>query len=188
MKPVTAGDMMVPLDEYPVIDASSTVLDAVMRLTESRRNMESRRQPFQAVLIADSNGNIVGKLGQLAILKALEPNRQVFGDPHTLEKAGVSNSIIQAALDNTRPFQREFSELCKKAAILPVHKAMHPFKQHIDIGTSINETIHKMVEWQTLSILVTEADQPVGLVRLSDLGDKVIAEMHRTAEIQSDKS
>jgi hypothetical protein len=34
-----------------------------------------------------------------------------------------------------------------------------------------------MVEWKTLSVLVTEEDRPVGLVRLSDLCDAVIQEM-----------
>jgi hypothetical protein len=180
MKSPTAGDMMIPLDEYPVVDASATVLDAVMRLSESRRSMESRRQPFQAVLVADGEGKIIGKLGQLAILKGLEPNRQIFGDERLLERAGVSHSIIRAALDNIRPFQTEFPELCKKAAALPVRLVMHPFKEHIDIGASINETIHRMVEWQTLSILVTRNNQPAGLVRLSDLCDEIIAEMHRS--------
>ena len=175
----TAGDLMVPLDQYPVIDVSATVLDAVLLLNESRRTMESGRQPFQAVLVADEKGRIVGKLGQLAILKALEPSRRLF-DQRDLNKAGVSESIVKAALDQIRAFQNEFSDMCKGAAALPVSSAMHPFKEHIDIGISIREVIHYMVEWQTLSILVTENNQPAGLVRLSDVCDAAIAEMHRS--------
>jgi CBS domain-containing protein len=185
MKTKTAGDLMVPLQEYPVIGISGTILDAVMRLEESRRNMEPGRQPFQAVLVADEHGTIVGKLGQLALLKTLEPGLQVFGDRHALEKAGVSDLILKAALDNVRGLQPEFSEMCKRAGSRPVVKAMHPFKEHIDIGASMNEVIHFMVEWQTLSILVTDEDRPVGLIRLSDLCDEVIAEMHRAANADS---
>jgi hypothetical protein len=177
----TAGDLMVTLDEYPVIDTSATVLDAVILLHESRQSMESGRQPFQAVLVADEQGHIVGKLGQLAILKSLEPSRKLFGDRHALEKAGVGEMIIKAALDQMRAFQNEFSEMCKRAAGLSVTSAMHPFTEHIDIKTPVREVVHNMVEWQTLSILVTENDRPVGLVRLSDLCDEVISEMHRTA-------
>jgi hypothetical protein len=181
MKTKTAGDLMVPLREYPVIDISGTILDAVVRLRKSRRNMEPGRQPFQAVLVADENGNIIGKLGQLALLKTLEPGLQVFGDRHTLEKAGVSDLILKAAVDNVRGLQPEFSEMCRRAGGQPIAKAMHPFKEHIDIGASMNEVIHFMVEWRTLSILVTDKDRPVGLIRLSDLCDEVIEEMHRTA-------
>ena len=180
----TAGDLMVSLDEYPIIDASASVLDAVMLLDESRRKMDSGRQPFQAVLVSDEKGRIVGKLGQLAILKSLEPSRKIF-DRRDLTKAGVSESIVKAALDQMRAFQNEFSDMCRGAADLPVSSAMHPFNEHIDIGTPVREVIHYMVEWQTLSILVTENNQPVGLVRLSDLCDEVIKEMHRSCSGRS---
>ena len=176
----TAGDLMVPLDAYPVVNASATVLDAVIRLEASRRSMGPGRQPFQAVLIADDNGFIIGKLGQLALLRALEPGLRTFGDKDTLERAGVSDTILETALDHLRAFQRGFPEMCQGAAHLPVRKVMHPVREHIDIGASIGEVIHRMVSWQTLSVLVTENDRPVGLVRLSDLCDAVIAEMRRT--------
>ena len=180
MKNKTAKDLMVPLNEYPVVDSSATVLDAVIRLDKSRRNMEPGRQPFQAVLVADENGKIIGKVGQLAILKILEPGRRVFGDLDTLDKAGVSDQIMQTAMDHLRSFQYEFSEMCKGATALPVYRVMQPIREHMDIGASIHEVIHWMVAWQTLSVLVTENDCPVGLVRLSDLSDAVIAEMLQT--------
>ena len=181
MNTKTARDLMVPLDEYPVVDSSATVLDSVVKLEQSRRNMESGRQPFQAVLVADESGRIIGKIGQLALLKSLEPNRQLFMDQDTLDKAGVSDTIIETALDHLRSFRQEFSELCRGAAALPVRKVMHPIREHINIDASVREIIHWMVTWQTISVLVTDENQPVGLVRLADLCDAVIAEMGRTA-------
>lgn len=181
MNTKTARDLMVPLDEYPVVDDSATVLEAVVKLEQSRRKMESGRQPFQAVLVTDESGSIIGKIGQLALLKALEPSRQIFVDQDTLDKAGVSDTIIETALDHLRSFQYEFSEMCQGAAALPVRKVMHPVREHIHIDASIRDVIHRMVEWQTLSVLVTEKDRPVGLVRLSDLCDAVVAEMCQAA-------
>ena len=172
---------MVPLDEYPVVDASATVLDAVIQLEESRRNMGTGRQPFQAVLIADDRGNIIGKMGQLSLLKALEPGRRISVDRDTLDKAWVGDTVIETALDHMRAFQYEFTEMCQGAASLPVHQVMHPIREHIDVGASVGEVIHRMVAWQTLSLLVTDRDRPVGLVRLSDLCDAVMAEMRRTS-------
>jgi CBS domain-containing protein len=69
--------------------------------------------------------------------------------------------------------------MCLGAAALPVRKVMHPIGEHIQIDASIRDVIDKMVAWQTLSVLVTEKDRPVGLVRLADLCDAVIAEMSR---------
>ena len=176
---------MVSLDEYPVTDDTATVLDAVIKLEECRRNMDPRRQPFQAVLVEDAGGNIVGKLGQLAILKAMDPGKQIHLDQDTLEKAGVSNAVFEMALDHFRAFQGEFSEMCEAAAAVPVSKVMHPLVEHIDIRASIQEIIHSLVEWETLSVLVTQDNRPVGLIRLSDLCDEVIEEMRRKAPERS---
>jgi hypothetical protein len=176
----TAENLMVPLDEYPVVDTSATVLDAVIRLEESRRSTETGRQPFQAVLIADDDGRIIGKLGQLTLLKTLLPGRRISIDQDTLDKAGVGDVILETALDHMRAFQGEFTDMCRGAASMPVRQVMHPIREHIDIKASIGEIIRRMVEWQTLSLLVTDSNRPVGLVRLSDLCDAVIAEMRWT--------
>ena len=177
----TAGDLMVPLDEYPVVDAEATVLEAVTKLETSRLSMEAGRQPFRAVLITDKKGNIIGKLGQLTLLRALEPNRRNIADQATLDRAWVNDTIIETALDHIRAFQHEFTEMCRGMAHLPVRRIMHPVGEHIDIGASIDQVIHRMVAWQRLSLLVTQNEKPVGLVRLSDLSDAVISEIRRSA-------
>ena len=176
----TAGDLMVPIDQYPILDSSATVIDAVIRLDESRRNSDQGRQPYQAVLIADKNGNIIGKLGQLALLRALEPRSVVVDDQNTLKKAGVSNSIMEAALSHYRVLQGELSEMCHGAAALPVRFVMIPFKEHVNVDTPIHAVIHQILAWQTLSVLVTREDRPVGLIRLSDLCDEVMKQMRQT--------
>jgi predicted transcriptional regulator len=180
MSAIKAGDIMVPLDEYPMVDSSATILDAVTRIDELRRTMEGGRNPYQAVLVTDQNGDIVGKMGQLAFLRALEPRSQIVEDQDTLDKAGVSDSVMQTALDHFSVLHRGLDEMCLGASGLPVRSVMHPFKEHIDVDASICDVIHQMVVWQTLSVLVTEQDRPVGLVRLTDLWDVVMGEMKNT--------
>ena len=114
------------------------------------------------------------------MLKALEPRSQILADRDTLDKAGVGDTILETALYHMRTFQHDFSGMCKGAAALPVTWAMNPIREHIDIRMPAGEVVHRMVAWQTLSILVTDNNRPVGLVRLSDLCDAVIAEMCRT--------
>ncbi|UCC43920.1 MAG: CBS domain-containing protein [Candidatus Zixiibacteriota bacterium] len=176
-----ARDLMVPIDQYPIVDSSATVLDAVIRLDKSRRSLEPGRQPYQAVLVADKEGKIVGKLGQLALLRSLEPRSLVVDDQNTLKKAGVSNSIMEAALSHYRVLQQELSEMCLGAAAMPVRSVMLPFREHVDVEAPVREVIHQMLVWQTLSVLVTQEDRPVGLIRLSDLCDEVMKQMRQTA-------
>ncbi len=187
MNAKVARDLMVPLEEYPLVDSSATLLDAVVRLDESRRAMDPARQPYQAVLVADETGAIVGKLGQLALLRALEPKSHVVDDLGMLDRAGVSDSVMDKVLDHYRIFQQDLSDMCLSAAALPIRNVMHPFNEHIDEGTPISSVIHHMVLWQTMSILVTRDDKPVGLVRLSDLCDAVMNQMRQVgAETDSE--
>ncbi len=49
----------------------------------------------------------------------------------------------------------------------------NPAKMKIDENATINEAIHKMVMWQTLSIIVSRGEKVVGILRLSDLFDHI---------------
>jgi len=177
MKAMKARDLMVPLEKYPKVDSSASVLDAVIKLDESRRNTEVGKQPYQAVLVTDKHGRIRGKLGQLAILKAMEPTSRVSRDHDALERAGVSDAIMETALEHYRTLQTDLSERCALAAQASVGSVMAPFEEHLDLNTPICEVVHKMLQWQTLSILVTRHDRPIGLVRLSDICDELMKQM-----------
>ncbi|MBD3257151.1 CBS domain-containing protein [candidate division GN15 bacterium] len=174
-------DIMVPLDKYPVVDSSATVLEAVIRWDDARQNADTGRQPYQAVLVTDQDGKIIGKLGQYALLKALELRGQFVDDRDTLERAGVSDAVMETAFGHLRSLQHELSTMCLGATSLPVTSAMHPVEEQIDVDASLCDAIHDLVKRQTLSLLVTEDDQPVGLIRLSDVCDEVMQEMRRNA-------
>jgi len=176
-----AADLMVPIGQYPIVDSSATVLDAVIRLDESRCNSDQGRQPYQAVLVADENGMIIGKLGQLALLRALEPRSHVADDHDALKRAGVGDALMETALDHFRSLHPGLPEICLGAAALPVRSVMLPFKEHIDVDAPICDVIHQMLVSQTLSVLITQEGAPVGLVRLSDLCDEVVSQMRQTA-------
>lgn len=179
-----AGDLMVSLSDYPIVASSATIFDAVVRLDDSRRNTKIGKQPYQAVLVADKSGQVIGKVGQFALLKGLEPRSRVSVDKEALARAGVSDEIMATALGHYRSFQVDLSEMCVGAFERPVSSIMTPFAEHIDIDTAICEVVHKMLEWQTLSILVTERDRPVGLIRLSDLCDEVMRQMRQAGTNQ----
>jgi len=167
-------DLMVPLSEYPKVKTDASLLNAVKVLHEARKKSPSGRQPFQAVLVVDDNDQVIGKIGQSAILKALEPESQVSVDLDTLNKAGVSSKDMNRAMEHYRILQQDLLDLCASAGSIRVQHIMHPVTEHIDEETSVCEAIHKITFWQTISILVTRNSVPVGLIRLSDMCDEAI--------------
>jgi len=173
----TVKDLMVPLDEYPAVGDQATVLEALEALDRAQQNLPSGRQPYRAVLVVDRNDKIVGKLGQMAFLNALEPKYNVLGDVGRLAQAGVSDEFISSMMEHYRFFQDSLNDLCRRAATLKVKDVMHSVTESIDEHASLGEAIHKIVIGQMLSILVTRGDDVVGLLRLADLFETVAGQM-----------
>lgn len=166
-------DLMVPLDHYGLVSQDDTLLDAVLKLEEAQKKRDRRRQPFRAVLVVDDKGKVIGKLGQLAFLKALEPQRNVLGDMSKLANAGVSEQFISSVMSHYRFFQEDLTSLCNRARNIKVKEVMHPVAESIDENASMGEAISKIIMWQTLSVLVTRGKEVIGLLRLSDLCQEV---------------
>jgi len=170
-------DLMVPLGEYAVVSENATLLEAVHALEHAQKNLPTGRQPYRAVLVSDENGRIVGKVGQLTLLRALEPRYDVIENLESLSKAGVSEEFVSLMMEHYRFFQEDLVDLCSRAGGRLVRGLMQPVAQSIDENASLPEAIHSVVVGQTLSILVTRGSEVVGLLRLSELFDEVTAQM-----------
>lgn len=170
-------DLMVPLEEYAVIDQDATLLDAILALDKALLKLKPGRQKHRAVLVLDEKGQVVGKIGHLAFLKALEPKYNVLGDVGALSRVGVSQAFIDSMMQNYQLFQDNLSDLCRRAATLKAREVMRPVSESIDENATLAEGIHKLVMCQSLSILVTRAENVVGLLRISDLFEELAKEM-----------
>jgi hypothetical protein len=170
-------DLMVPLEEYAVVDEEDTLLDALLALDEAQKKLPPGRQPYRAVLVRGKKGDVVGKLGQLVFLNALEPKYSVLGDLGKLARAGVSPELVSSMMEHFRFLQDSLPDLCRRASMVKVKDVMHPTKESIDENAPLSEAIHRMVLGQTLSILVTRGSDPVGLIRLSELFDVIADNM-----------
>jgi CBS domain-containing protein len=175
-------DLMVSLEKYPVVSQEATLLDAILTLEEAMKGRDRRRQPYRAVLVEDENRKIVGKIGQLGFLKALEPQRNVLGDMGKLAVAGVSSEFIASMMSHFRFFQDSLSDLCLRARHIKVKDVMQPLTETIDEKASLGEAISKIVAWQTLSIMVTRGTEIVGLLRLSDVCQEIAERMKSLKE------
>jgi len=169
----TVKDMMVALDDYAVVPENATLLDAIVALEKSQKNLPPGRQPHRAVLVVDADGKVVGKIGQLAFLTALEPKYNVLGDLETLAKAGVRPDFITSMMEHYHFFQESLPDHCLRGRTTLVKDVMRPVADSIDEKASLCMAIHKMVILQTLSILVTRGREVIGLLRLSDLFDEI---------------
>jgi predicted transcriptional regulator len=166
-------DLMIPIDEYAVVHKEDSLYDAILALEKSQQRLSLGRQPHRAVLVVDDNKNVIGKIGHLSFLKALEPDYQLRDKADLLSQAGVGADIETAMMDHFNLLYDSFFEICKRTRFLKVKEVMHPVMENIDEDSSILEAIHKLVMWETLSLLVKRKSKIVGILRLSDLYTEV---------------
>jgi CBS domain-containing protein len=173
---------MVPLSEYAVVPMSANLADAVRALDASQRHVGPDRQPHRAVLVVDDRGRVIGKIGQWALLKALEPRYQHLRDDDTLARAGVSHQQLSSLLEHAKFFQSNLDDLCQQAASVNVTLIMNQVAEAVDADTSLGEAMHRLIVAQALSLLVTGKQEVIGVLRLSDLADEAMKIIRASAK------
>jgi predicted transcriptional regulator len=179
---VKVGDLMIPLHEYAVVAEEAILGDMIRALKQAQARLGPKRQPPRAVLVIDRGGKVIGQLGYLDFLKALEPKYNLLGDLDILSQAGVSDELIDSIINDLQFFQGSVSEACRRSRKVKIKEIMRPLNESIDENASLSDAIHKFVMWQTPRILVTRQQEVAGILRLADLFATVIDCIDRLEE------
>jgi CBS domain-containing protein len=162
---------MVPLAEYATISEQATLYEAVLALEKAQEAFDPKRHRHRAVLVFDKKNKIVGKLGQLDILKSLEPKYAEMGDLGPLSRTGFSPQFLRSMVEKFALWDESLTDICRKAAKLKVKDIMYtPTEgEYVEENASLGEAIHQLVMGHHQSLLVTSGQQIVGILRLVDV-------------------
>ena len=181
MKTFTVKDLMVPLSEYATVSEDATLYEAVLALEKAQESFEDRhtRYSHRAILILDKDGNVVGKLSQLDVLKALEPKYQDLLEGRGLQRFGLSKQFMQSMLQQYRLFAGPLEEICRKAGEKNVRQFMYePGEgEYVTEHASLGEAAHQLIMGHHQSLLVTRDKKIVGILRLTDVFAAVFHKM-----------
>ncbi len=177
-------ELMLPLHGYAVVPEDTSMLGALFALDEANKKRPRGRAPFSAVLVVNGKNQIIGKLGHLAFLKGLEPGYKKIGDLESLSRVGWSPEFISSMMDTMRLWKERFPDYVQRARRTAVKKVMHPVTENISVDAPLSEAVHKLVMYQTLSLLVKEGDEVVGILRLADVFNEISEKMMLYAEAE----
>lgn len=181
MKTYKVKELMVSLSEYATVSEDATLFEAVKALEKAQKNFPQDRYPHRAVLIYDKNKKIIGKIGLLDVLKALEPKYFEMQDRQGMKALGFSRQFMKSMMENFRLLEGAMENICRKAGETKVSKfVVTPTEgEFVDMDASINEAIHQLVLGQHQSLLVTDkSGDIVGILRLTDLFSIICQSMH----------
>jgi CBS domain-containing protein len=161
---------MVPLSEYATVPEGSTLFDAVLALEKAQEEFDHTKYRHRAVLILDKNDRVIGKLSQLDVLNALEPEEHDIGEINRLQQYGFSSDFVRKVRTQRRMQASPFKDICSKASELIVENFMQAPSEgeFIDQEASLEIAILQLVMGHHLSLLVTHEKKIIGILRLTD--------------------
>ena len=168
---ITVKDMMVPLSEYATVSEDATLGEAVKALRKAQAEFGKTRDKHRAILISDKNNQIVGKLSQLDVVRALEPKYLKFDEEKSLDRFGLSKEYMKSMVEQHHLWEKSLDDICKKASELIVKTFMYtPTEgEYVKEDTSLEEAINQLIIFRHQSLLVTRGKEIVGILRLTDV-------------------
>jgi len=184
MKSRTVNEVMVPLAKYATVPATATLFEAVMALEKAQQNFDQTRYRHRAVLVYDESKQIVGKVSQLDILKALEPKYGQIEDTKSISRLGYSRQFLKKMMDQFNLWNKPLDDICRKAGSAKVKDFMYtPTEgEYIEESATLDQGIHQLIIGHHQSLLVTSEKEIVGVLRVTDVF-KEICNIMKTCEI-----
>jgi len=175
LKNYMVKDLMVSVSEYATVKEDATLFEAVMALEKSQEENQKRRYPHRAVLVLDQTGNVVGKVSQLDVLRALEPKYDDMRTRYEANLGGFTRSFIKTTLSQFNLWEKPMQDVCTKASVRKVKEFMYTPSEgeFVDIVATLDEAIHQLVMGYHQSLLVMEEEKIVGILRLTDVFEAV---------------
>jgi len=166
-------DLMVPLSDYATVSEDASLSEAVSALKQSHAEFDPEKYRHRAILVLGEKQNVVGKVDLWSILKSLEPKYEdMLSDTGPLH-SGFTRKYQKAIIDSFNLWQDPLDQVCEKVAHVKVSAIMStPTESEIiEQDASLGEAIHQLVLGKHQSLLVTENNQVVGVLRLTDAYD-----------------
>ncbi len=170
MQNIKVKEMMVPIKDYATVSEHATMYDAVLALEKAQEEYDQDQYRHRAILVFNNKNEIVGKVSQLDLLMALEPNYKKLIDKNALSHTGYNLDYIES-FSRAGLWRKPFDEICGKAAAMEVKSFMYTPEEgeFIDQESEMNEAVHQLIIGKHHSLLVTNGEAIVGVLRLTDV-------------------
>jgi CBS domain-containing protein len=164
-------ELMVPLSEYATVPKGSTLFDAVLALEKAQEEFDHTKYKHRGVLILNKKRQVIGKLGQLDVLRALEPKDENSGEVDNLSQFGFSSSFVHRLRKERRLKATPLKDLCSKASKLRVEDFMQTPSEgeFIEEEASLEMAVMQLVSGHHISLLVTRDKAIIGILRMTDV-------------------
>lgn len=186
MKTTLVKEIMVPLADYATVNENATMAEAVLALEQARNRFDKEKLKHRAILVTNSQNQVVGRISYLDFLQGLEPkyseieelyhtiNRKLGSKYHLV--ADYSPDQFRSQIRKYNLWEKPLNNLCGKAATCLAKDFMHvpTESDYIHEDAALDQAVHQFVLVRTQSLLVKNAQDIIGILRLSDVVETIL--------------
>ncbi len=170
-----AGDIMIPLDQYPHIPYWFTLRQAIAEIELSTIEYDGRKSLPRALLVFDEKYELVGVLRRRDILGGLEPR---FAQRRSSTPEGQRHWFDIDVDPNLLDLSNGAStEMMQKQAELQVEEFMQPIGDTVDVNDPLAKVVYKMLNTDVALLPVLRDQKVVGVVRSVDVFHEVAGQL-----------
>ncbi len=165
-------DFMIPISEYATVEIGTPLLDALKVLEQAQAAYTESKYQHRAIIVLDKEDKVVGKISQLRALKAMEPKVDFNDELKSMKKFNFSDAYITHLQDSYRSRGKILTPTnLASAAAQKVEEFMQTPSpgEFVAADSSLDTAIHQFIAGTLLSLLVTENNKIVGILRISDV-------------------
>ena len=146
-----AGDIMIPLEQYPHIPHWFTIRQAIVELEKSELEVGGRRSLPRALLVFDEKYQLLGIVRRRDILRGLEPKFLRTMPLHHRKKL----FDVEANEDLLALSSGKFGDALEQQADQPISDVMQPVAATVDFDDPLVNVVFKMISRDLNLIPVT---------------------------------
>jgi len=126
MKSVRVKELMVPIDSYATVPPEATLREAILALDRSQQALTPSQHKHRAILVLDSEGELLGKIALSDIISALAPDFSEVTELKGLSVSGLNLETIQSMLEANPVWHDPMQFLCDRSPHLNAREIAQP--------------------------------------------------------------
>ena len=171
MKSRRVKDLMIPIADYATINADATIGEAILALENQDRRHGDMPYRHQSLIVIDAKRQVVGRLSQVDIMRAMEPRYMEIGDASWVRRSVFDRRALVEMREKFELWERPLDDMCRDIGRLKVREYMQVPSdgEFVDEDDTMNIAMHRTVMGRHHSLLVTRGREIVGILRSTDL-------------------
>ncbi|RKX23915.1 MAG: hypothetical protein DRP45_09375 [Candidatus Zixiibacteriota bacterium] len=171
-----AGDIMIPIEDYPHVPHTLSIRRTAVVMEKSYIEVEGRRSLPRALLVVDDECNPIGCVRRRDILRGIEP--QFLKTASVPERKRLFEIEIDPNLVDM--LSGRMGKAIQEQSKRPVTDIMQPIKATVEHDDHLAKVVFKMVSLDLNLLLVLKDSQVVGVIRSVGIFREIVSQLYLT--------